>query len=280
MDAMTAVLIVAVLAGVGRSPVLADGGVLDAMHPDLDAFQVKYLRYAEAGGAVDDCVFRRGDGATLSVSSANYPSAAERRTRVTNGIAGSLQRRPATSSEEEAAMHRTLTGKPLGDLIHRFESPGHEAIRFSAGEETAEVGVTFQYKATGAPGHYIWQIGNYDSDRILVEDVVRRLLGRMLAWEHFHEVRDGLVTSSQSQVTDSAGTVYVSVADWTSTHGISFQRQRKVGISFAYHGKSVQVLTGSERIKIGDEWRTLNGCAMEVDNRIFVPRQGFVSALP
>ena len=102
----------------------------------------------------------------------------------------------------------------------------------------------------------------------------------MLAWQHFREVRDGSLSADAANLTDAAGTRYDCVAAWAQSQGIGATKERSVILKFNYHGKEVLVVTGANQIRVDGQWKSIGGYAMEVNNKIFVPRNGFFAALP
>ncbi|MBI5708621.1 MAG: hypothetical protein HZC36_16675 [Armatimonadetes bacterium] len=101
----------------------------------------------------------------------------------------------------------------------------------------------------------------------------------MLAWQHVQSVRDRTLASSATEVTDSAGKRFVSVASWVAAQGGASTSERSVGRRFTHNGRAVLVLTGTDKIKVGSQWIGLGGYVMEVNNKPFVPLQGLISAL-
>jgi hypothetical protein len=255
-------------------------GLLDACDPQLQAFSPVYIRYAAQGSEIDAALLRRADEASIAVSSSVFPSQASRVNTISSQIEGSMQRRSRPGTASYDVIHRSLTGAPIGDLIYCFEDSASKHIQFSTGAEGCHVTINFAYKGTGRPGHIRWQVGDYQSDRVLVEDLARRVLGRMLAWQHFTQVRSGTATTATQFLTDAAGRGFVSVAHWAASHGATPQAERNVAVRFSYHRQRIVVVAGANSIKVGTEWRPLGGYATEVGNRVFVPLQGFQAALP
>lgn len=260
-------------------PCASAGGILDGLSPDIDAFRPVHVRYGSGGGSVITALFRRADNATLRVRSETYRSVAERREAVANGIESNMQMKPKPGSAQDTAMRKLTGGEPAGDQVYRFEEPARGTYQLAVGLETFSVHTWFQYEGTKEGGTVKWRKADFVQDRALAEDVLRRVVGRMLAWQHVQAVRDRTLPSSANDVTDSAGKRFVSVASWVASQGGVSASERSVGRRFTHSGRPILILTGADKIKVGDQWIGIGGYVMEVNNKPSVPLQGLLAAL-
>lgn len=254
-------------------------GVLDDLQPELAGFEPEYVRYLNEGLVVGGSRFERADLASLCIQSATSPSAEAR-------IAKIIEFRRGTSAGiTQPGLPGTprndgFSGNPLGDLVGKAKDPTSKTLYFSAGAETASVTMQLIHLGTGPPGRVVWEVADEAADRVLLEDIARRVLGRMLAWQHFPAVKDGSVSLAATDLTDHHGKRFISISDWAQGQGLSAFFERKTGLRFTYHGQQVFVVTGADRIKVGSEWIPVGGYVMEINNKPFVPRSGFLAALP
>ena len=177
-------------------------------------------------------------------------------------------------------LHQSLTGNPIGDLIWSFNGGTSKARKFAVGAETVHVEINLNYFGKTVNGKIVWDVREYSADQVLVEDIARRVLGRMLAFERFPVVRAGTLSANATEATDASGKLFVSIASWATNGNVEVNASRSVGMAFNYHGKAVQVWTGTDKIKVGNDWKPIGAYVVEINNKLFVPKSGFLAALP
>ena len=257
-----------------------DYGVLEELSPELDAFTEKDIKLRTGRFHVFTSKLWRDDKASLSIVTSAFESSAHRKETVNAGWQDNMARPPRPGSDLERQIHTTLTGVPVGDTVWTFEDPESKSIMFSIGAETVQCSMQFYYYRSIVNGEIVYVFGNHAADRVLIEDIARRVLGRALAYERFPSVRGATLPTNATEATDTSGKVYVSLSHWATGQSLATSVERRVGLRFTYHGKAVQVWTGTDKIKVGSEWKPIGAYVVEINNKLFVPKSGFLAALP
>ena len=244
--------------------------------PELPDWQLKYS-HSNGRGSLE-AMFGRMDNATISISTAVFDSAAKRAQNM-SAIEDNLQVRPAERTTEYKALRSSLSGNPLGDSVYKFENPTSGTIQLYVGAENVSASVTLRYRGSGKPGAIRWEIGDLQQDRIVVEDVARGLIGKLLASQHFPSLQKVSAGHESTKLEDRARNSYVSATQWATQRGLNPTSVRKVGIAFSYKGRSVEILVGSNHIKVGRTWVAIGATILEIDGKPYLAAQALENAL-
>jgi hypothetical protein len=254
------------------------GDVLSGLSPELDGFHTVFAK-PESESHFTEATLRRDDLGSLRISVSRHASASEREEkmrRLESGMARSSDLLPGSPSHR--SIHSSLTGMPLGDLLYRFGAPAGGTVSYHAGAGRVTVTLHFSYNTDALTGTVRWQVGDAEADGVLVENLVRRLLGRSLALDRIS--RPELeAAASAGRATDNAGRVYVPVFAWAGERQGSPERQGTTMVQFAHQGRTIQALTGANKISIDGSWVPLGDTVMEIAGEPYVLREALENAL-
>jgi hypothetical protein len=129
-----------------------------------------------------------------------------------------------------------------------------------------------------ANGRPRWHIGDTETDFALVEDLVRRLLGRSIALDRISRPEIEAAASA-GQAVDNAGRVYVPVFAWASERQGSPEREGTTMVRFKHQGRTILALTGASSIEVDGGWVPLGDTVMEIAGEPYVLREALENAL-
>ncbi|HVT11393.1 MAG TPA: hypothetical protein VHE55_03935 [Fimbriimonadaceae bacterium] len=247
--------------------------ILQGLAPELDNYELVYASSDPNAAEVVNALFRRSDKTTLAITTGVFASRKERFHRLAH-IEDMMQLRPARGSSADAAMRRSLSGNPLGDQIYTLIDPESHTVQFTVGAENVSTTVTLRYFGDGKPGAINWHVGDIGEDQALVESLARRVLARMLAFQH-----GANAATNAKQYVDADHNAFVAVDDWLYAKGIANPSLGASAVKFTYRGTPVVILLGSDRIKLGNRWIELGGYVQELNGRPFAPLKGLTQAL-
>jgi hypothetical protein len=119
-----------------------------------------------------------------------------------------------------------------------------------------------------------WEVGDVAADRLMVENLARRLLGRKLASEQLRPK-----AGEPGKMIDPEGRTYGPVMAWATDRGFSPVRASSVSVAFVHQGRAVQVLTGADKILVDGEESPLGAFVLEVGNQPYAPLDAMAATL-
>jgi hypothetical protein len=258
------------------TPANDPGDVLMGLSPELDAFHL-VRRHVETPGRFVEATFLRNDHARLRIAAGAHESAVERE-EIMRGSEKLMMRRPPTEGPQRDELHSSYSGLPLGDLVYRHGTSGSPGLILTAGAGRVYVSVDFSYLVDVSSGRPRWHVGDTETDFALVEYLVRRVLGRSLALDRIS--RPELeAAATAGRATDNSGRVYVPIFAWAGERQGSPERQGATMVQFAHQGRTIQALTGANKISIDGSWVPLGDTVMEIAGEPYVLREALENAL-
>lgn len=256
---------------------------LDALRdlrPEMDRLSVRNSGPQRMEFPSIEVGYLRDDGASFWVRTHRFKSLENRFGTILSAVESNMQ---GIKPGPDSAVRKMPSGLPGGDQIYNWVyggGPHSKSSDLTVGVENVDVRLKVQYRNSVVNGERVFEIEDWARDKLLIEDLSRRVLGRLLAFEHLAAIRNNSLSANVSEVVDDSGKRFISLPNWASSNSVSQTPERKIGHKFTYHGKSVFVLLSANVMKVGEDWRPLGGYVMEVNNKLFVPKTGFLESLP
>lgn len=217
--------------------------------------------------------YARGDGALLSIGYILHDNVDDRK-RQEELWEKTSARRPLGGTTSEAG----LIDAPIGDTIRKFLGPVRYGVVYAIGAGRCQVTVKLSYPGMGTASRSDWRV-DVPAEHQLVDDIARRVVARMKAYELFRPVREATLAPTVERLNSDSGATYTSVEAWARSKGASPTSQRNVAVKFNFNGKPVVAMSGADSVKVSDKWVKLGGYVVEVNNKLFAPLLGLNAAV-
>jgi hypothetical protein len=228
---------------------LASGlGVLADLSPELDAFVSHDVKLHPDKFSIFASDFSRADKAKLRLYSTVHSSNESLHEAVDSEVLAGMNFKPPPGSPAWQRLHSSPSGNPLGDLLWKFEDTNSKSIRLRVGAGTVYVDAYLSYYGVRAAGRVTWEVQDHAADRVLVEDLARRIVGRTLAFERFAKVKDGTLPTNATEATDVSGKLFTSLPHWTSSQSLATTQERRVSRSGRARTRSRSATSGNRSV--------------------------------
>lgn len=186
-----------------------------------------------------------------------------------------LEAKPETA-EKNALGFGGMSGLPLGSVS--YHTRDGRTIHLDARTRTEQVKVSLLYGVKLRNGKLNLPSGLFESDSAFIEGQVRRALSRLIGLHVTDSKRLNLNGRALDGFTRE-GADYIKLDDWLGAYGLTATRNEQAGTAFWKSGqKQILLALGTDKIKIGSDWRELGAYPIMKGSVWYVPIAGMLAA--